>query len=214
MNSSSLDWDAWAIKLRADLDRIKRDYSLLREVAETGVDQDGVPQDAVVARAAATAAATQSLIHITIALNEISSFEGALRDGPLPDLIAALDDLRRGQAPNFFRPWPQVSGKLSTKTDMLKVRAVTSVLVVQRSGVGDTKACSVVARIFAEAGHRGKKGGALSASTVFAWVSELNPGVIETREQQLIAETMSRLPQTITRFEAIRLAKLEAVKRL
>ncbi len=214
MSSSAFDRSGWAAKLRTDLDHIRDDYSLLRKVAATGLDDEGMSQDTSVAQAAATAAATQALIRIAIALDEIPALKGSLRDGPVPDLIAALDDLRRGQSPEFFRPWPKVSGRLSTRTEMLKVRAVTSVMVMKRSGVGDTEACSVVARIFAEAGHRGKKGGALSASTVFAWVSELTPGVIETREQQLIAETMSRLPQAITRPEAIRLTRLEAAKRL
>ncbi len=214
MNSGIVGEDDWYYELRSRLERLKTDYVLRREVAETGVDNEGTSQDTTLARAEATELATASLVQIVLALNEHPVLNGVFRNGPMPDLIAALDDLRRGQSPEFFRPWPKVSGRLSTRTDMLKLRAVTSVLVVKRSGVADTEACSIVARIFADAGHRGKKGGALSASTLFSWVAELAPSVVETREQQLIAETMSRLPDHIARPEAIRLARLEAVKRL
>lgn len=208
------DGVTWAADLRTAIDRIGSDYALLRQVAETGIDQHGESHDPVEARAAATAAATQALIHVVLALEDLPQLKGSFLGGPLPDLIAALDDLRRGQSPEFFRPWPQTKGQLSIQLNMLKVRGVTSVLVVERSGASNAEARKIVARIFADAGHLGKKGAPVSASTLFQWCTDLAPGIVETREQGIIAQAMSRLPERIARADALRLAKAEAAKRL
>ncbi|WP_267381766.1 MULTISPECIES: hypothetical protein [unclassified Sphingomonas] len=204
----------WAKELREDIDSITADYGRLRRVAETGVDEDGEVHDAIEARAAATAAATQALIRVVLALDNLPELHGSFRGGPLPDIIAALDDLRRGRLSELFRPHPQSKGHLSTAADMLKMRAVTSVLVLERSGASNAEARKIVAKIFADAGHLGKKGAPVSASTLFQWCASSATGVIETTEQAIIADVMSKLPSVITRSDAITLTKVEAAKRL
>jgi len=205
---------SWAAELRTMIDSIGVDYDQLRRAAETGVDDDGELQDTVVARAAATAAATQALVRIVLALDDLPELKGSFREGPLVDLIAALDDLRRGQSPDFFRPWPNSKGQLSAKIDMLKMRAVTSVMVVERSDASNAEARRIVAKIFADAGHVGKKGAPVSASTLFQWCTELAPALAERREHQIIATALAQVPERVTRAQAIRLVKNEAVKRL
>lgn len=208
------DRTGWAVNLRTVLDRISVDYSQLRRVAETGVDDAGDLHDPAEAQAAATAAATQALIQVVVALDELPEIKGSLRGGPLPDLIAAMDDLRRGQSPELFRPWPQRKGQLSARVNMLKMRAVTSVLVLERSGASNAEARKIAAKIFADAGHRGKKGAPVSASTMFGWCTDFASGIDETVERRIISATLSKLPDSISRSEAVRLAKAEAAKRL
>ncbi|MDQ1231679.1 hypothetical protein [Sphingomonas sp. SORGH_AS_0879] len=210
----TLPSESWAADLRAKIDAISADYAQLRMVAETGIDDEGNLHDQTEAMAAATAAANQVLIHIIIALNELPEFHGVFRDGPIPDLMAALDDLRRGQSSDFFRPWPQHKGQLSTKINMLQVRAVASILILERSGASNIEARKITARIFASAGHKGKKGGPIGASTLYDWYTEFASNLGENAGQRIITEALSKLPKTIDRAEAIRLAKVEAGKRL
>jgi len=204
----------WAANLRASITSITQDYARLRTVAEGGPDVDGTFYDAADARAAAASAANQVLIHIVLALDELPELHGAFRGGPLPDLIAALDDLRRGKSSPFFKPRPGVTSQLSTQIEMLKVRAVTCASVMMRSGIGSTEACRLVAKTFAAAGHKGKKGGPVSASSVFDWCAELTPDPAGSAAQQIISATLEKLPDRLSQPEALRLMKAEARKRL
>jgi hypothetical protein len=205
--------EPWAKRLSDSISKITADYVFLRGAAEGGSDRDSGDCDPIDARIAATSAATQTLIHIMLALDDLPELRGKFSNGPLPDLIAALDDLKQGKVSEIFRPAPQLKGKNTNKTEMLKLRAVTCVAVLERSGSKSTDACKTVSKIFADQKHKGKKGGPISASTLFDWCAELVPNLSGTVQQRILAQTLARLPHRIERTEALRLAKIEAEQR-
>lgn len=209
------DLDAWADCLAAKLEPLVHDYRVVRSLVDGTAKGEGVdeidPDDALGAR---TFYANQALSRIALALSELPQLRGIIADGPIPDLLEALDDLRRGQSPSLLRSSPDQTGKLSTKLDMLKLRAVASVLAVKRTGASDTEARKLVAKVFADAGHKGKKGGPLSAATLFSWCGECEPDLNGSTHQRLLAQHLERLPSELTRAKALALVRAEASRRL
>jgi hypothetical protein len=206
------DLDVWAQALRDKIEPLTSDYRTLQAIAQGVLQDDDADPD--IARFAATVAASDVLVKIVEALGEVPALSGCLRDGPMADLIAALEDVRRGLRPNFFNPAPGVRGQLSTKLTMLKMRAAASVLALKRSGMGEAEACREVSKLFSARGHRGKKGGAVSEKTVFSWWGDCMPSHEGTTEQRLIAQTFDNMPEVLSRPEAIALVRAEAAKHL
>lgn len=204
---------AWAAKLAEILTKVSADYQRLRAGAE-GTSPEAIAEEVepAVARAAATAAAAQALTQIVLALDQVPELKGQFREGPIPDLLAALDDVRRGRRSDFFTPWPQ-QHQPTTSFSMLKLRAVASVHTGYRAGLDDTRARDLVAKTFSQAGHRGKKKGPISTSTVFDWCGELEPSEDGSVEQRIIADTLRRLPKSLSLEDAKRLIRAEAAKR-
>ena len=204
----------WANKLATKIADLSADYDVFRSAAEgRSSDPDALEVDPIESRAWATMIARNLLQEIILELDKLPVLHGAFRNGPMIDLIAALDDLRRGKRSDFFVLLPG-QNLPSTKFIMLKLRAVASVHTAMRSGMNDADARALVAKIFTDAGHTGKKKGPISKSTVFDWCTEMTPNLNGTTEQRILAETLAKLPAVIPAEKVKNLIRKEAAKRL
>lgn len=208
------DFEHWSEQLAAKIADLSKDYVIFRAVAEgKSDDPEAVEADPEEARAMATAVANQVLIEIILTLNEIPVLSAALSGGPMPDLIAALGDLRSGRNSTFFTKTPGQKGP-NLQSTMMKIRAVACVHTATRAGMIDAEAHSLVAKIFSAAGHRGKKKGPISKTTVFDWCAEITPNHDGKIQQRLLAQALDKMRPSFTRAEAISLIQREARKRL
>ncbi len=207
--------EKWALDLAAKLKPLTEDYHRFCLIHE-GKSPDDEFADAEPSEISAllTFIANQSLTQITLALHELPHVQDLIRTGPIPDLLAALDDLNRGLHPPLLQAHPSMSGRLSTKIDMLKLRATASVFMLKRSGVKDAPARRIVAKIFADAGHTGKKGKPISASTLFEWCAHCEPDAQGTDHQKILADRLAKVRTDLTQSELIALIKAEALTRL
>lgn len=123
-------------------------------------------------RIEATAAATWSLLEIYGALSSLPEFAGSVGLLPIQDLIGALGDLAKGNKPAMLMPAAGVGLGVDTfNKTYVKKQAVAGTEALKAAGCSMKKACSIVAKVFADAGVKGRKGGRLSAGTVEHWAA-------------------------------------------
>jgi hypothetical protein len=213
--NATRDLDTWAEELSEALGPLTQSYRRLRSAAEGRAQDDELSEaEPSELRSALTFTANQALAQIALALNRLPQVQELLRDGPIPDLLAALDDLDRGLNPALLQTTPTANGRLSTRIDMSKLRAAASVFMLKRAGMNDAPARRLVAKIFAEAGHTGKKGKPLSASTLFEWCTYCEPDPDGNLHQKILAKQMAKVRSDLTQSEVITLIKTEAAIRL
>lgn len=217
------DRTLWAVQLAKELAPLTAHYQTLRSLAEETIsDEQADEVDPSDARTAATACAALFLNHLTVALKKLPELREVVLDGPLPEFLAGMEDLRNGNVPSLFKPTSSVTGRLSTKQEMLKLRTAASVFVLRECGVPDAEARRLVAKIFSDAGHKGKKGGPISPSTIFSWCIDCAPDPNGTSQQRLMAGMIADmtagrnndLPKGFDRTQATKIIRREAAKRL
>lgn len=205
----------WLDDLTATLTPLTENYRTLRAIVEGEVKNDTLFEiDPIDAHSALRNCAGQTLSEIALALSRLPALRDVMRDGPVPDLMAGLNDLGLGLRPNLFHSSPRSTGRLNTRTQMLKFRAVACVHVLKRSGLKEAPSRRKVAEIFARAGHKGKKGAPLGASTIYEWCLDLEPNFAGNFHQKEIAKLLASLPSPLPRMRAIDLVKMQALIRL
>ena len=197
---------AWSTHLYREL-RAAAEMPLSREYAELGPEL--LQREMVVNL-------TEVITQISLALHRMHALKGLVRDGPLPDLMAALNDLQRGLRPYLLQPVvePADSGGFNTRLDMVRLRAVASVYAFVRSGLRQTPACKRVGEIFTAAGHRGRKGGSIGKTTVHDWVAALADKDLNPVQHRLISTFLKQLPPETSRAQAESFAHQQAAVRL
>ncbi len=129
---------------------------------------DGDPQ------ANATLTVTASLAAVIAALKEIPTFQGNVGLTGLTDLGHALQDLDRGLRPAMLQPRPDVASPGDgSGRQFVKAHVVLCVELLELAGLSNAAARKAIAKIFANNGFRGRKGGRrgspLSPQTVYDW---------------------------------------------
>jgi hypothetical protein len=109
-------------------------------------------------------------------LRKLPGFNDNLGVAALHDLLAALHTLAEGGKPALLQVNVKGTGQDSVGRRFVKYNAVMCVRVLVALGQKDKVARDFVAKAFSAAGHRGRKGGPLSAKTLFEWGAECGFG--------------------------------------
>lgn len=117
------------------------------------------------------ARAAEILLAIHTALRELPPFEKSKGAAALHDIASAMRDVVMGGSPRLFASVrPGSPGGDGIDRNYVRLYVVLAVnFLVEAHGVSSSPAYRQVAEIFAKAGATGRKGGALSASTVQTW---------------------------------------------
>ncbi|MEN2787558.1 hypothetical protein ACFOKI_02940 [Sphingomonas qilianensis] len=158
----------WVLDLQARLYTREAQYRLAKE-AQPDRDPEEVRVEATVATAFA-------LIDLHQALAALPQFAGGKGLLPLQDLAQALGDLVTGGQPVLLQRRAGVGkGKDTFGRRYIKKQAVTGVKCLQFLGYNEKAACSAVARVFSDAGVKGRKrrqdgSHSLDHGTILNWV--------------------------------------------
>ncbi len=191
---------AWLNGLAEKLKHSELKYIGLRALAQGLLDPRDVAnaelQDADY-QANAMLQAGLHLMLVVEALRELEPFEGNDGLSPLHDLATAIMELDRGQHSPFLQPRSSVSsGGDSVARNYIKAHAVLGVRLLREIGMGQVAACKLVAKIFGDAGIRGRKrseeGAMLSHTTVDDWTSHLDDD--GTKFLNLMLDSMANKP--------------------
>lgn len=173
---------AWLRELAEKLKHSELQYIGLRALAQGLLDPREVAnaelQDADY-QANAMLQAGLHLMLVVEALRELEPFAGNDGLSPLHDLATAIMELDRGQHSPFLQPRSSVSsGGDSVARNYIKAHAVLGVRLLKEIGIGQMAACKLVAKIFGDAGVRGRKrseeGVMLSPTTIDDWTAKLD----------------------------------------
>ncbi|QIK78435.1 hypothetical protein G7077_05480 [Sphingomonas piscis] len=201
----------WANRLHQTLETIGTDYQ-----AESWAVADD--PEAFRGLNLKQARAAEALIAVNAALRELPQFRKSKGAAILHDVAGALRDVVMGGSPRLFQSVrPGGPGGDGVQRNYVKVWVVTAVrFLMQAHQLPTRKATELVANIFASAGAKGRKGNALSASTVNDWCMKAHPlsdNVDEVRidrEAQANLESYKSSPdwpgsydETVTWIEAI-----------
>lgn len=123
------------------------------------------------------ARAAEALLAINAALRELPQLKKSKGAAILHDVAGALRDVVMGGAPRLFQSVRTGGpGGDGIHRNYVKVWVVTAIrLLVQAHGIAQSKAIETATKIFASAGAKGRKGNALSASTVREWCDKAHP---------------------------------------
>lgn len=163
----------WVTRLHGKLVARDLQYQGIKAIERMKLDPDQIGNAELIDTdpgANALLAAAAALGAVIGALREIPSFQGNIGLVGLEDLAFALLDLDGGGRPKMLYPRP--GGKSSGDghgRQMLKTRALVCVEILEGSGLTNEVARTNVANLFSAAGHRGRKGGPLSAKTLYEW---------------------------------------------
>lgn len=194
--------EAWDVRLARSLRETERIYISWNEAQRTGqADPDE-------AQAKATEAAGYALLQLIAALGELPSFAGYAGLSPLHDLAAGVWHLTQGGQPDLLKP-------AATKRDAsdspsrayIKHHAVAGVYLLVNSGMKQTKAAQTVARLFAEAGVRGRKKGLLSKTAVDDWCAQVEADPTERRQANALMVQAKEAGKAATAEQIIELLR-------
>ena len=184
----------WASLLSERLRCREADYLRLK-TAERALEDD--PE---VLRVAATKTAGFALLEIIGALRKLPEFEGNEGFAPLHDLVAALSHVVDGGRPAMLQPAPgKGDGSDALGRRYVKRHAVVAVRLLHLAGEKDAAARQMVAQAFTAAGFAGRKGGGVSAKTLFDWC-QISAGDAE-EHAQIISTVQSARDHLAERFD-------------
>lgn len=188
---TSLDWPdptVWAKQLHDRLEQIGADYlSTPWAVAADPEAFEGLNLK--------QARAAEALLATCTALRELPLFAKSKGVAVLHDVAGALRDVVAGGKPRLFQSVPTGSpGGDGLHRNYVKFQVVLAVrFLMDAHGLTEGNATKVVARIFADAGARGRKGSALSASTVQDWCNSAHPLARNADQVRIDREASARL---------------------
>lgn len=167
----------WAERLSSRLQSREADYLRLKH-AERALEDD--PE---VLRVAATKTAGFALLEVIGAMRELPEFAGNVGFAPLHDLAAALSHVVDGGRPAMLQPaLGKGDGSDALGRRYVKRHAVVAVRLLHLVGEKDAAARQMVAQAFTAAGFTGRKGGGVSAKTLFDWC-QVTAGDADEHEQ-------------------------------
>lgn len=167
----------WVVRLNDKLKVLDLEYYGFNLIRRMEVDPDETGNEDVVEgdpQANATLVTTAALAAVLQALREIPTFRGNVGLQSLSDLTNAMLDLDRGLRPALLQPRPGQTGVGdSAARRNLKAHVVLCVELLELAGYSNSAARQAIARVFADAGYTGRKGGRLSAKSIFDWGNDL-----------------------------------------
>jgi hypothetical protein len=196
----------WVVRLNDKLVALDLQYHGISQIRRMRFDPDETENAELIngdPQANATLTATAMLAAVVAALKEIPTFQGNVGLTGLTDLGHALQDLDRGLRPPMLQPRPGVSSPGDgSGRQFVKAHVVLWVELLELAGLTNSAARKAIAKIFADNGFRGRKGGRqgspLSPQTVYDWsVAMASHGAdVEGREviNRAIAEWQVKRP--------------------
>ena len=163
----------WVSRLNGKLVALDTQYQAIAQIRRMRFDPDGTGNADLIdgdPQSNATLTAAAALAAVVAALKEIPTFQGTVGLTALTDLGLALADLDQGLRPAMLQPRPDV--KASTDGSgrrMIKAHVVLCVELLELAGVKNSKARRDVGAIFARHGYKGRKGGPVSAQSIYEW---------------------------------------------
>ncbi|WP_433908763.1 hypothetical protein [Sphingomonas yabuuchiae] len=208
----------WVVRLNDKLAALDIQYHGIKQIQRMRFDPDETQNTELIdgdPQANATLTATAMLAAVVAALKEIPTFQGNVGLTGLTDLGHALRDLDRGLRPVMLQPRPGVTSPGDgSGRQFLKAHVVLCVELLEIAGLTNSAARKAIAKIFADNGFRGRKGGRegnpLSPQTVYDWSIAMaqhgadrdGRGIID----RAIAEWKSRRPWPPVEADVLRFA--------
>ena len=167
----------WVVRLNDKLTALDIQYHGIKQIQRMRFDPDETQNTELIdgdPQANATLTATAMLAAVVAALKEIPTFQGNVGLTGLTDLGHALRDLDRGQRPVMLQPRSGVTSPGDgSGRQFVKAHVVLCVELLELAGLTNSAARRTIAKIFADNGFRGRKGGRqgspLSPQTVYDW---------------------------------------------
>jgi hypothetical protein len=141
--------------------------------------------------AAAVLAVADTLAGSISLLRKLPGFEENRGLDALHDLLLALHTIAEGGKPALLQTRVKGVGQDPVGRRFIKYNAVLCVRVLVDLGLRDKAAREFVAKSFTAAGHRGRKGGPLSAATIFEWTTECGAGCGDPQGEEWLASHLS-----------------------
>jgi hypothetical protein len=192
MNDDSYwpDPRAWVERLNEKLVHLDLAYYGISQLRQMRADPDEVDNLELIngdLQANATLTATAAFAAVITALKEIPTFSGNVGLTALTDLGHALQDLDRGLRPPMLQPRSdtKVLGDGSGR-QFVKAHVLLCVELLEVAGVKNSRARGDIAVIFSAQGFRGRKGGALSAQSLYEWQTSVAAQGGDQRTREII----------------------------
>lgn len=170
----SSEGENWLLQLKDDLQAIELSYIGYLQLATGLIDKKEAKKEGWSdedCHRIARLHAARAVEKVFQALADQPEFDGTQGLSPLGDIVLSFADLEDGNRPWLFSSRESVGkGGLSAKQSFIKVHAIAYTVALQASGAKKMDACKEVAKLLANAGFKGRKGGALSYKTIFDWI--------------------------------------------